>query len=791
MSRWTMRWRERRARRGEERRRADPVRVARRLWWWVVGIALWFCSSLLLVGVSPMFHAPLMPGQRAKVPIVALTDFEAVDVARTELSRQRAADAVLPVFSIQLGPLATAVRTMDRLAAHLISLRQRSPSEADALRELAAALGLLGLDLRPEEALTLVPEADHTAVLHGLTNALTAVWLDGIADAAERDGPLAELVRHGQFVIETGGSTARVAELATVRTPAEAADEFARRATQDGVRMPPDALRRMVLPWLHPNLVYSPTLTEARRRDAAMRVEPVMTYIRAGTTLIGAGETADESTVARLAAHEQRLRERMRPADEWLQRGGRSAMLAVAAFAGLLLLAIADPESARRRPHLALFVLLGVLPVLGARSVHALVIHGAVPRSYGDHAFPVALGTLLGVLLVGRPFSAAIGVWSALAVPVFASAPMAALFRAVAMISAASIAARHARKRSLIFRAGLWIGLAGALVTSLQAIEARDPLRVVLPQIGVVIASGLAVSAVTLFVLPLVETLFGLTSDMHLLELSDPSHPLLQRLATEAPGTYHHSLMVAALARAGADAIGANGLLARVGALYHDIGKLAKPRYFVENTPCGTNPHGELSPQMSTLVILSHVREGSQLARQYHLPEPVREVIEQHHGQSLISFFYNRALDAYQQAVRLGHAVGAAPEERDYRYPGPRPRRRETALVGLADAVEAAARTLPNPSPSRIERLVREIIRQRFADGELDDCPLTLAELQRVKDAFVFTLNAMYHGRLRYDAAAGSDQQPPVSPDPHRGVAETDRMVDDARGAAEQAQALG
>ncbi len=791
MSRWTARWRERRTRRAEERRRSEGRGAGRRRWWWAAGIALWGLSSLLLFGVSPVVHAPLVAGQRATVSVVALTDFEAVDLARTELARQRAADAVLPVFSIQPGPLTAALRAVERLVGLVANLRQRSPPQEEALRELTAALALLGIDLRPEEALTLAPDPSPAAALHALTNALTTVWFDGIADAAERDGPLADLVRHGQFVIETGGVAARVAELAAVRTPAQAAEEFARMAARAGLRTPPDALRRLALPWLHPNLVYSPTLTEARRREAAARVEPVMTYIRAGTTLIEAGEIASEQTVARLAAHERRLRERIRPADEWLQRVGRSAMLAVAAFAGILLLVVTDPESARHPSHLAFFVLLGGLTVLGARFGVLLVMNGVVPRPYGDHALPVALGALLGVLLVGRPFSAAVGAWSTLAVPVFASAPLPTLVRAVAMIGAASIAARHARKRSLIFRAGLWIGLAGAAVTALQAIEVRDPLRVALPQIGVVIVNGMATSAITLLVLPLLETLFGLTSDMHLLELSDPSHPLLQRLATEAPGTYHHSLMVATLARAAADAIGANGLLARVGALYHDIGKLAKPRYFVENAPPGANPHADLSPQMSTLVIFSHVREGAQLARDHRLPAPVREAIEQHHGQSLISFFYNRALDAHQQAVRLGHPVATPPEERDYRYPGPRPRRRETALIGLADAVEAAARSLPNPSPSRIERLVREIVRQRLADGELDDCPLTLAELRRVEDAFVFTLNGMYHGRVPYDTAAHPDHEPPAPPDSNRGTADTDRMADDARGAAEQAQTLG
>ncbi|MCX7819306.1 MAG: HDIG domain-containing protein [Kiritimatiellae bacterium] len=793
MNRGWPRGRQRERRRlGDEPDLPAAPQVARNRWAWAAGVVLWAVSSLLLLGVSPVLHVPLLPGQRAPVSIIALTDFEAVDSARTELARQRAADAVRPVFSISSAPLAAGLRAFERLIEHLATLRRRAPSPDEARRELANALLLLGLDLQPEEALTIVPEpGEAAAALRALTNALATVWFDGIADAAERDGPLAELVRQGQFVIETSGVAARVADLAAVRTPAEAAAEFARLAAAAGLRTPTDALRRLAIPWLHPNLVYAPTLTEMRRREAAARVEPVMAYIRAGTTLIEAGETADEHTVARLAAHERRLRERIRPADEWLRRLGRSGMLAVAAFASLLLLFVAAPEHVKQPSSLALFVVLGTLTMGGARLAVALVMNGILPRPYGDHALPTALGALLGVLLVGRPFAAAVGSWSALAVPALASAPLPTLVRGVAMIGAALIAARHARKRSLIFRAGLWIGLAGATVTAVQAVEVRDPLPVVLPQLGTVVANGLGIAAIALLVLPLLETVFGLSSDMHLLELSDPSHPLLQRLAANAPGTYHHSLMVATLARAAADAIGANGLLARVAAMYHDIGKLAKPQYFVENAPPGASPHAELSPQMSTLVILSHVREGLQLAREHRLPAPIREAIEQHHGRSLISFFYSRALDAHQQASRLGHPVGAPPEERDFRYPGPRPRRRETALIALADAVEAAARSLSNPSPRRIERLVRELVRQRYADGELDECPLTLAELRRVEDAFVFTLTAMYHGRVPYDAAAHSDRQPPAPPDPNRSAAAADRLADDTRSAAEQAQALG
>jgi putative nucleotidyltransferase with HDIG domain len=242
--------------------------------------------------------------------------------------------------------------------------------------------------------------------------------------------------------------------------------------------------------------------------------------------------------------------------------------------------------------------------------------------------------------------------------------------------------------------------------------------------------------------LPLIEYGFDVTTHMTLLEISSQNQPLIRRLIMEAPGTYHHSLVVGNLAEVAAEAIGADWLLARVGAYYHDIGKLEKPLYFTENMTNMPDRHENLSPAMSTLIITAHTKDGVQIARNYGLPKNIIDFIEGHHGNSTVDFFYQQAL------ARAGEDAKPSPEE--FRYPGPRPRRKEVGVVLLADAAEAATRSLSEPTPSRIENLVRDVIAKRLVDGQLDNCPMTLDDLRKVRESFVRVLTGMYHSRVRY-----------------------------------------
>jgi putative nucleotidyltransferase with HDIG domain len=259
-------------------------------------------------------------------------------------------------------------------------------------------------------------------------------------------------------------------------------------------------------------------------------------------------------------------------------------------------------------------------------------------------------------------------------------------------------------------------------------------------------ASGLITAVLASGGIPFLESLFQYTTDIKLLELTNLNSPVLRELMVRAPGTYHHSVVVGNLVEAAAEAINANPLLARVAAYYHDIGKISKPQYFIENQAGGENRHDKLSPNMSALILISHVKEGGELARQHRLGQSITEIIRQSHGTALIKFFHQKALEQAgpDQVV----------DEYEFRYPGPKPQTREAGLVLLADAVEAASRTLVDPTPARIQGLVQKIINNIFIDGQLDECELTLKNLHEIAWSFNQILTGIYHQRIDYPQPA-------------------------------------
>lgn len=312
------------------------------------------------------------------------------------------------------------------------------------------------------------------------------------------------------------------------------------------------------------------------------------------------------------------------------------------------------------------------------------------------------------------------------------------------------------RRRADLLKAGLGVGGVG-LGCALLLGGLRDPSpEFLLVQSAWAIILGLGIAIVASTILPVLEWLFDRITDISWLEMSDLNHPLLRRLKDEAPGTYHHSLNVARLAEAAAEEVGANPNQCRVCALFHDVGKLVKPEYFVENYRGEGDPHKALNPSMSALIIISHVKEGASLARLHRLRQPVIDGILEHHGTSLVYFFYKRALQQKQDAVEGGKILKLREEdipdvnEASFRYPGPKPQSRETAILALADSLESASRSLKNPTAARIDNLVKEIVEGKAEDGQLDDCDLTFREIAVVIQVFSETLKNMLHARIEY-----------------------------------------
>ena len=319
---------------------------------------------------------------------------------------------------------------------------------------------------------------------------------------------------------------------------------------------------------------------------------------------------------------------------------------------------------------------------------------------------------------------------------------------------------RDARTRGVLIEAGIFVSIIQVVCALLinPAIN-KDILMTVLKPLAI---NGLICAIVVIATSKIFETLFGEITNFTLLELSDSSHPLMKRMVVEAPGSYHHSLIVSNLAEAAADAIDAHSLLVRVGAYYHDIGKMVNPEYFTENQMVTGNKHDELEPSMSRLVIFNHIKEGMELAAKNHLNHRIIDFIPEHHGTSLMHYFY-------QKALTEGEPEGA--QEKDYRYPGPKPQSKETAIVLLADSVEAATRALDEHTPQRIGDVVRKVINNKFIDGQLDECNLTLREIDTIAATFVRVLSAMYHARVKYPEKSNGNNPKKSSkenPDPAR-----------------------
>jgi putative nucleotidyltransferase with HDIG domain len=313
------------------------------------------------------------------------------------------------------------------------------------------------------------------------------------------------------------------------------------------------------------------------------------------------------------------------------------------------------------------------------------------------------------------------------------------------------------RTRSKIIEVGGAMAIAMMIASLASGFMGFDPARFVIENSLYAGAAGLAVGFIVLGILPFIEKAFKITTSMTLLELADASHPLLRRLQIEAAGTYNHSLQVATLAEAAAEAIRANSLLCRVGSYYHDIGKIHKAEYFAENQGGGENRHLNLTPSVSLLIIIGHVKDGVEMAKDYNLPTSLIPFIQQHHGTTLVEYFYHQACKREQQ-----QPGGPAVSEMQYRYPGPKPRSKEVAIVMICDAAESACRAMPEPTASRVEALVHDLVMRRLLDGQFDECDLTMRDLEAIERSVMKSLLAIYHGRIQYPSTAAITGTPTV-----------------------------
>ncbi len=384
-----------------------------------------------------------------------------------------------------------------------------------------------------------------------------------------------------------------------------------------------------------------------------------------------------------------------------------------------------------------------------------------IPEAAPLFAAPVAAGAMLtGLLIVSGELVWGFVVFQAAVMGIMFDMKMSFVLVTIVGGLAAARGVYACKTRNDIYRAGLRAGLVNALTIALVLTVERFGDDTFLRQLAwcapAGMLSGVLSSLVAMMLVPLLETLFNATTDVKLLELSNLNHPLLKEMVVKAPGTYHHSLVVGSMVESAAEEIGANPLLAKVMSYYHDIGKTEHAAYFIENQKPGHNPHDHLSPHMSKTILIAHVKDGVELGLQHKLGKPIIDGIVQHHGTTLIAFFYNRALEGQDESID-------SVSEDAFRYPGPRPQFREAALIMLADSIEAASRSLDEPTPVRLQNIVKNIIQRKFMDGQLDECNLTLKDLMLIEEAFIRILLGIYHQRIDYPrkAGGGAGDRPP------------------------------
>ena len=499
---------------------------------------------------------------------------------------------------------------------------------------------------------------------------------------------------------------------------------------------------------IKPNIILNTEATEETKEDALRTIKPFFFQILKNEMIVREGERITQTIKDKLDAY-------------YAIRGGKGKKSDLTVFVGFILVVLImgtmllypvrqwNPKSHDLRATLLFLAMTVLMQFVLIR--FGLIISDAVVRAFPVlstqdcfYAIPFVTGSMLVTILINDRIAILFSVFvafitgflfdSRVIIPLFSL--MGSLF-AVYQISTA-------RQRSAFFITGLLLGCVNAVMIfalylfTANSFDWKFLVNLLMGMIGG-LSSGIIVSGI----LPLFESLFKFTTDIKLLELGNLNQPIFQRMIIETPGTYHHSIIVASLVESAAESIGANALLAKVSAYYHDIGKMAKPQYFIENQQAGENKHDNLSPKMSSLIILSHVKDGCEFAKQLKLGNSIIDIIRQHHGTGLVTFFYDKA-------KRDPDANINTLSDSDFRYPGPKPQTKEAGLVLLGDVVEASSRTLADPTPARIHNLVHERIERVFLDGQLDECELTLRDLNKIAASFIRILMGIFHQRISY-----------------------------------------
>ncbi len=718
-------------------------------------------------------------GTPAAATVKADRDYDIVDPDATARRRAEATEAERPVYLLDEG---AADEASARVHAAFELMREagapssrHSGRDAGEVERRSAARDAFFSRLQ-----VLVRDEDLSALAQarfgeGIEQEVAALARHGLEGIVVGDVALLAAERERGFVVRAlrDGALQRervVTDVALARDVATATEEVARTA-QVRLGREPAALRlavqRVATAMIRPTLVHDQVETARRRDEAAARVKPVVIPVKRGEKIIGDGERIEKRHLLVFdGMRTQRQGEVLARA-----RFGAGALVALMVA---LLWRFARRNLQRFRPARRDALLLATLLVgTFALGFVGFAIADAVRERFPslrsaslEYLVPFAAGAMLVRQVLAAETALLFAVAAGLAAGLLAGQSMPyALYATFTSVAAAGLVAGQ-RDRSGLFRAGLGVGLVGvALAIAIGLFAGKGPGDVALAALAALAGGALLLPVTVVGVLPIVEGAFGYVTDVKLLELANLNHPALKELIVQAPGTYHHSILMGSLVEAAAQAIGANPLLARVCAYYHDLGKIRNPLFFAENQR-GENRHDHLAPSMSALIVKRHVTDGLELAHHWRIPRLVSDTIPQHHGTRHVGYFWAKAQrGADEGTIRSAQGDGArrgvAVEEALFRYPGPKPQSREAALVMIADACEASSRALEDPSGDALRGLVSKRINEVFSEGQLDDCELTLRDLNAIAAAMVCALEAIYHTRPEYPARGPDSAAPP------------------------------
>jgi hypothetical protein len=725
---------------------------------WFMAVCLSLILSFLLIPRIIFSHPDYKLGMIARDHVKADRDFLVEDRLATDQKKLEALSELSAIYDFDSGLSAGMEASLIKAFLPMEEAHQRMASSANTIPASVRLQAMnqahndfermLGISVTKEEFETLRRHHFSSAVAQRIAGLLSGIMRSELITNVtflRHDFEKGIVVRDSQTLAETQmNDLASIHHLNQIDGPLQKkADQTMAGEEGDLRRVGMSLAKKMV----RPNLTYNRDATEQRKQLVLAGVKPVYFQIQTSETIVREGEKISQVDLDKLRA--------------FYEAKGEQGISNIINFFGMfltvfflaILLYMLSVNWLRKSRNVNIEILFfGIMAILQVILVKAgIFISEAINRAFPfipvDACFygvPFAVGAMLVGIMINRNMALIFSIFSSLLVGfLFEARFTMALFSFLGSMMACYHIV-HCRKRSAFFKTGFFLGLVNvAVISALTLVAGQVPslnllIKMLMGFLGG-IQSGIIVAGMT----PLVETSFKYTTDIKLLELANLNQPIFQKMIIESPGTYHHSIIVASMVEAAAEAIGANSLLAKVSAYYHDIGKVKKPDYYIENQRNGENRHDKLSPRMSALVIVSHVKDGCALAAHAGLGSEITNIIREHHGTSLVRYFYDKAKKDRNASVR------ALPES-DFRYPGPKPQTREAGLVLLGDVIEASCRTLKNPTPSRIRNLVSERIELVFMDGQLDECELTLRDLNRISETFTRILNGIFHQRIDY-----------------------------------------